>query len=43
MRVTSQGGTTEAALDVLSRANGLRDLITDAVIAAKDRAKTLQG
>jgi pyrroline-5-carboxylate reductase len=43
MRVTSQGGTTEAALDVLSRANGLRDLITDAVIAAKDRAKALQG
>jgi pyrroline-5-carboxylate reductase len=43
LQVTSEGGTTEAALNVLSRANGLLDLMTEAVIAAKDRAKALQG
>ena len=41
--VTSPGGTTAAALDVLMRANGLAALMREAVAAAKRRAGELSG
>jgi pyrroline-5-carboxylate reductase len=41
--VTSPGGTTAAALEKLMAANGLQPVITDAVAAAKRRAKELSG
>ncbi len=39
--VTSPGGTTEAALDVLMSKSGLRAVITEAVAAATKRSKEL--
>jgi len=39
--VTSKGGTTEAALSVLMKKGGLKDLIDDAVGKAVKRAKEL--
>lgn len=42
-RVTSPGGTTAAALDVLMAQNGLAPLIKRAVEAAKERAAALSG
>lgn len=41
--VTSPGGTTAAALDVLMRPGGLEALVTEAVLAAKRRAAELSG
>ncbi|WP_375460879.1 pyrroline-5-carboxylate reductase [uncultured Enterovirga sp.] len=41
--VTSQGGTTAAALDVLMAEDGLRPLMREAVAAAKRRAAELSG
>lgn len=41
--VTSPGGTTAAALDVLSAPSGLEDLLGRAVAAAKRRAEDLAG
>ncbi len=41
--VTSPGGTTAAALDVLQRQGGLPDLMREAVAAAKRRAEELSG
>jgi pyrroline-5-carboxylate reductase len=41
--VTSPGGTTAAALDVLNGADGLMPLIEKAVLAAKKRAEALSG
>jgi pyrroline-5-carboxylate reductase len=41
--VTSPGGTTAAALEVLTVPNGLPDLIQNAVAAAKRRARELSG
>lgn len=41
--VTSRGGTTAAALDVLMAADGLAPLVTRAVAAAKRRADELSG
>jgi pyrroline-5-carboxylate reductase len=41
--VTSPGGTTAAALDVLRGDNGLQPLLTAAVAAAKRRAGELSG
>ncbi|MGB3282438.1 MAG: pyrroline-5-carboxylate reductase dimerization domain-containing protein, partial [Methylovirgula sp.] len=41
--VTSPGGTTAAALAVLSGEAGLETLIVDAVAAAKRRAQELSG
>jgi pyrroline-5-carboxylate reductase len=41
--VTSPGGTTAAALDVLMSAEGLQKLIEKAVLAAKKRAEELSG
>jgi pyrroline-5-carboxylate reductase len=42
--VTSPGGTTAAALDVLMRdQNGLKALMREAVAAAKRRAEDLAG
>lgn len=41
-QVTSPGGTTEAALQVLMGKNGLPQLLTDAVTAAKIRSIELQ-
>lgn len=41
--VTSPGGTTQAALDVLMAKDGLGPLMKDAVIAALNRAKELAG
>lgn len=38
--VTSKGGTTAAALDAFER-GGLRDLVTDALTAARDRGREL--
>lgn len=40
-RVTSPGGTTAAALDVLMAQDGLVDLMTRAVAAAKERGREL--
>ena len=39
--VTSPGGTTQAALEVLSRDGGLPDIMRDAVLAALKRAREL--
>ncbi|MDX2290425.1 MAG: pyrroline-5-carboxylate reductase [Hyphomicrobiaceae bacterium] len=39
--VTSPGGTTAAALDVLMATPGLTDLITEAILAAKRRGEVL--
>jgi pyrroline-5-carboxylate reductase len=39
--VTSPGGTTEAALSILMRHDGLESLMTTAVNAARDRARAL--
>ena len=39
--VTSPGGTTEAALSILMRDDGLESLMTTAVNAARDRARAL--
>ena len=41
--VTSPGGTTAAALDVLGRGQALRILLEEAVVAARDRAARLSG
>lgn len=41
--VTSPGGTTAAALDVLMRADGMAPLLREAVAAAKRRAGALAG
>jgi pyrroline-5-carboxylate reductase len=41
--VTSPGGTTAAALDVLMGQNGLEPLLTKAVIAATKRGRDLAG
>ncbi|HEY5226867.1 MAG TPA: pyrroline-5-carboxylate reductase dimerization domain-containing protein, partial [Methylovirgula sp.] len=41
--VTSPGGTTAAALDVLNGAGGLKQIIEKAVLAAKKRAEALSG
>ncbi len=41
--VTSPGGTTAAALDVLLRPQGLQSLLDEAVVAAKRRAGELAG
>jgi len=41
--VTSPGGTTAAALDVLMDENGLRALLTRAVAAATRRSRELAG
>ena len=41
--VTSPGGTTQAALDVLDAPDGLRRLVSGAVTNAYDRAKQLSG
>jgi len=42
-RVTSKGGTTEAAMQVLISENGLRQLVLKAIEAATERAKQLAG
>ena len=41
INVTSPAGTTQAALDVLMAENGLHQLMTSAVLAARDRSKEL--
>ena len=41
--VTSPGGTTAAALEVLQGADGLDPLLERAVTAARDRARALSG
>ncbi len=41
--VTSPGGTTAAALDVLMAKNGLQELISEAVLAAEKRSRELSG
>jgi pyrroline-5-carboxylate reductase len=41
--VTSPGGTTAAALDVLMRADGLPSLLKNAVAAATERSRKLAG
>jgi len=41
--VTSPGGTTAAALDVLMAANGLAQLMKEAVLAATRRSRELAG
>ncbi|MEE8393894.1 MAG: pyrroline-5-carboxylate reductase [Rhodospirillales bacterium] len=41
--VTSPGGTTAAALDVLMEGDGLKELMTRAVLAAARRSKELAG
>ena len=41
--VTSPGGTTAAALEVLMAADGLEALMTRAVAAAKRRGEELSG
>jgi pyrroline-5-carboxylate reductase len=41
--VTSPGGTTAAALDVLMAADGLDPLMTEAIAAATKRGKDLAG
>ena len=43
INVTSPGGTTQAALEVLMADNGMRPLMERAVAAANARAKTLSG
>ena len=39
--VTSPGGTTAAALEVLMGADGLKDLMTKAIAAATQRSRDL--
>jgi pyrroline-5-carboxylate reductase len=39
--VTSPGGTTEAAVEILLGPSGLRDLMTAAVVAATARSRSL--
>ena len=41
--VTSRGGTTAAALDVLMAAKGLQELMTKAIMAATERSRELAG
>ena len=41
VNVTSPGGTTQAALDVLMAEDGLMALLEDAVMAARNRSKAL--
>ena len=41
--VTSPGGTTAAALDVLMGKNGLQELMSQAVLAAEKRSRELSG
>jgi pyrroline-5-carboxylate reductase len=41
--VTSPGGTTAAALDVLMRERGLQPLLTEAIAAATARSRQLAG
>jgi len=41
--VTSPGGTTAAALEVLMAANGLQELMTNAIAAAAKRSRELAG
>jgi pyrroline-5-carboxylate reductase len=41
--VTSPGGTTAAALDVLMGPNGLERLLTEAIAAATRRSRELAG
>ncbi|MCL4676873.1 MAG: pyrroline-5-carboxylate reductase, partial [Pararhodobacter sp.] len=41
-KVTSPGGTTQAALTVLENAR-LRDTFLDALVAARDRSRELAG
>lgn len=41
--VTSPGGTTEAALRVLMSENGMKKLLIDAALAAKNRSRELSG
>ena len=41
--VTSPGGTTAAALDVLMAENGLQELMTKAIAAAAKRSRELAG
>jgi pyrroline-5-carboxylate reductase len=41
--VTSPGGTTAAALEVLMRPGGLQDLLTEAIAAAARRSRELAG
>jgi len=43
INVTSPGGTTAAALDVLMAADGLAPLMQRAILAARDRARELSG
>ena len=43
VNVTSPGGTTAAALDVLMASDGLRPLMTRAIAAARRRAGELSG
>jgi pyrroline-5-carboxylate reductase len=42
-KVTSPGGTTAAALDVLQTTGALQRLVTDATTAARDRGRQLNG
>ena len=41
--VTSPGGTTAAALDVLMAGNGMQELMTEAIAAAARRSRELAG
>jgi len=41
--VTSPGGTTAAALEILMAGDGLRQLLTRAVAAATQRSRELAG
>lgn len=41
VNVTSQGGVTQAALDVLMAEDGMEDLLRKAVLAARDRSRAL--
>jgi pyrroline-5-carboxylate reductase len=41
--VTSKGGTTAAALEILDGESGLRDLLRRAVLAAQRRSRELAG
>jgi pyrroline-5-carboxylate reductase len=43
INVTSPGGTTAAALDILMGETGLKPLMEQAVLAARQRASDLSG
>jgi pyrroline-5-carboxylate reductase len=43
VNVTSKGGTTAAALSVLMADDGMEDLMTRAILAARDRSVELGG